>query len=152
MTALGGCRQRGAATLALASTTQQGVASGFASATCHAQLHGIPGATLFKNMAQNIQAGGAMEYAVFFEQRTGVRRQHLGPLVAAVAGAIATGRDLRESMRETGEARSLQHPKLLAHPVQYVVYAAPQRESVAGVQIHVEQRNFQLSCRMRAGL
>src|SRR3569623_2309273 len=86
-----------------AAVPQQRVDGRLAAAELAAQLHGFARTALLQYGGQKTQAGVAVENALLLEGGERVRRQHLGPFVAVIAGGVTAGEDVREAVRKAVE-------------------------------------------------
>ena len=126
---------------------QQGVELGLAAAKGLERLHGRTAAAHLQNGLQVALSGGAVGQAVgigaFLKRGIGVGTQHLGPLVAVIAGRITTRKDVAEGVGAAAPGRRLQHRDLRAHPLlqgQQILARV-----VFRVKQHVKQRELDLA-------
>ena len=131
---------------------QQGLYARPATSKRDEQIHGVPGAALFQHRVQKLRAGGPIEDPTFLELGVGIGGQHLGPFVAVITGGVPAGEDMPEPVLEAVEGRRFDHRDLVANPIQDRL----DRGTVIGpgqpVQAEVEQREFDLSQHLQAGL
>src|SRR5690606_36634003 len=80
---------------------QQGVEAGLAAAEGLEVLQRAAAAAAGKDLAQEAGAGFGQLPGGFLERGIGVGAEHLGPLVAVVAGRVVAGEDVVELVRET---------------------------------------------------
>ena len=90
-------------------------------------LERIAAAAAREDAVEEALRRGAVEDAALLEGREGVGRQHLGPLVAVVAGRVAAGEDVAEAVREAVPLRHRHHRHLGAHLGEDLVARAPPR-------------------------
>src|SRR5262249_8212148 len=85
---------------------------GLATAEFDERLERIAAAATRQNAVEKASRSVAIERAALDESAEGIRRQHLGPLVAVVAGGIAAGKDMREAVRIAVPFRNRHHRHL----------------------------------------
>src|SRR5205085_7978168 len=93
---------------------------------------------------QKALCGRAVEYSAFLERGKGVRRQHLRPLVAVVAGGVPAGEDVAEAVRKAVPLRHRHDGGLVPDLAQQLLHASAALGRVLGVEAEVEQGEFQL--------
>src|ERR1700685_3028017 len=69
------------------------------------RLERIAAAATRQDAVEKAPRGGAIECPTLDERRKCVRRQHLGPFVAVVAGGVAAGKDMAEAGRGGSQLR-----------------------------------------------
>ncbi|KAF1858236.1 hypothetical protein Lal_00014736 [Lupinus albus] len=103
-------------------------------------------------LARLVEQRSAARFDGFLERRIRVRRQHLGPLVAVIAGRVAAREDVAERMLEAVERRRDQDGELVAHVVDEVLHRLLAVRVEVVVQVHVDQRELHLAQGLHAGL
>src|SRR6266581_1816363 len=97
-------------------------------------------------------AGLRREHALLLEQAVGVSREDLRPLVAVIAGRVATREDVAERIRRAVVVRARHDSHFAAdRPEQIEGRKARVRIEIA-VQMHVEQRELELADELHAAL
>ena len=105
-----------------------------------------------EDLAPEARADLGVEHALLLEQAVGVGRQHLGPLVAVVAGRVAAGEDVREAVREAVVRRRDHHRHLAPDLLEQLQRRRASRRVEVVMQVHVEQRELQLPHELQAAL
>src|SRR5450631_955768 len=96
--------------------------------------------------------GGAVKYTLLLKCTEGVGSEHLSPLVAVIACGVAAGKHVPEAVCKAIPLWNWGDADGRAHGGQDLGDAPAQRRVVARVQLEVEQREFELSHHLQAGL
>src|SRR5262245_39604266 len=75
-----------------------------------------------ENFVAETRARAFVEDPVLLEQAVGVRRQHLSPLVAVIAGSVRPGKDVREIVQEAVVLRRNDHGDLGADLLEQLLW------------------------------
>src|ERR1700686_403117 len=94
-----------------------------AAAKLHERFERIAAAAARENAVEKAPPRGAIECPTLDECRKRIRRQYFRPLVAVIAGGVAAGKNMAESMRITIPIRHRHHRNLVPHLVQNLVHA-----------------------------
>ena len=83
---------------------QQGVHRWGAATESQVEVHGVHGAALLQDVLPKAGSRGRVEDTALLEEREGIRRQDLGPLVAVIASPVAAGKDVGKAVGEAMKA------------------------------------------------
>ncbi len=131
---------------------QQGVHRRRTATEGQVEVHGLRGAALLQDVLPEAGPGGRVEDTALLEEREGIRRQDLGPLVAVIARPVAAGKDVGKAMGEAVEGRGLHHRHPVADLVEDLVDAPAPGRVVLQVDAEVEQGELQLPDHLHGGL
>src|SRR6478672_3409356 len=89
---------------------------------------------------------------MLFEQAVGVGGKHFCPLVAVIAGRVATGENVREVVREPVVRRREYDGDLVTNLVEQLKRCPGTGRIVVVVQPEIEQRELELAHRLKSAL
>src|SRR6266498_131185 len=129
---------------------QQRVDSRFAAAKRLERFERRTAAADGEDLVAEARTGPGVEHALLLEQAVGVGREHFGPLVAVVAGRVATGEDMREIVQEAVVSGRDRNGDLRPDFLQQLKRRLCSLRVVVVVQVHVDQREDRKSTRLNS--